>query len=110
MDFEDRRWTVRDRDGNAIYLTDERWQHIIDPINHPEMSVYEMHLKETIQRGERKQDPLRPDKYRYSKAFTDLVEDNTHIVAIVLFRLRVRATGETISNNYIVTAFQKEIG
>lgn len=32
-----RRWTVQDRQGNQVYLTDERWNHIIDPFNHPEM-------------------------------------------------------------------------
>lgn len=35
-----RRWTVRDRYGNDIYLTHERWKHIIEPINHPDMSDY----------------------------------------------------------------------
>ena len=33
-----RRWTTHDRYGNVIYLTDERWAHIVDPINHPEMT------------------------------------------------------------------------
>lgn len=23
-----KRWTVQDRDGNSIYLTEERWRHI----------------------------------------------------------------------------------
>lgn len=110
MDSEGRRWTVRDHHGNEIYLTEERWQHIIEPINHPEMSAYEDHLKETIQRGERRQDALNPHKYRYTRAFGDLVVDNTHIVAITLFRFQVQATGETTPNNYIVTAYQKEIG
>jgi len=32
-----RRWTVRDRYGNEIYLTQERWDHIIESTNHPEM-------------------------------------------------------------------------
>jgi hypothetical protein len=31
------RWTVQDKYGNSIYLTQERWEHIIEPINHPEM-------------------------------------------------------------------------
>lgn len=100
---------MRDRQDNEIYLTEERWQHIIDPINHPEMSAYEEHLKETLQKGERKQDSLNPRKYRYTRAFADLVEDNTHIVAIALFRFRVGETGETNPNNYIVTAYQKEL-
>ncbi|MBE9128647.1 MULTISPECIES: hypothetical protein [unclassified Coleofasciculus] len=30
------RWTVRDRYSNDIYLTEERWEHIIDLENHPE--------------------------------------------------------------------------
>jgi hypothetical protein len=83
-----RRWSVRDRYGNEIYLTQERWEHIIEPINHPEMGAYEEHLKAVIRSGRRKQDPLNPQKYRYSQTFADLVEDNTHIVAIVLFRFR----------------------
>jgi hypothetical protein len=39
-----RRWVVRDRYGNDIYLTDERWKHITEPMNHPEMLAYEEHL------------------------------------------------------------------
>jgi hypothetical protein len=72
-----RRWVVRDRYGNDIYLTDERWEHIVEPMNHPEMSAYEEHLKETIQSGKWKQDPLNPQKYRYVKPFDDL-QRTTH--------------------------------
>lgn len=50
-----KRWIVRDRYGNDIYLTQERWGHIIDRINHPEMAEYEEQLKETIQSGTRQQ-------------------------------------------------------
>jgi hypothetical protein len=104
------RWTVQDRYDNSIYLTQERWEHIIDPINHPDMRDYEEELKETIQSGVRKQDTLNPQKYRYSKEFSNLPADNTHIVAIVLFSLHERGVGEIESNNFIVTAYQKEIG
>jgi hypothetical protein len=31
------RWTVQDRYGNSIYLTQERWEHIVQSVNHPEM-------------------------------------------------------------------------
>lgn len=105
-----RRWMVRDRYGNDIYLTDERWEHITEPRNHPEMSAYEEHLQETIQSGRRKQDSLNPQKYRYVEEFNDLAEDNTHIIAIVLFRFSEGPGGEPVANNYIVTAYQKEIG
>ncbi len=33
-----KRWIVQDREGNSIYLTEERWGHIIDADNHPEMA------------------------------------------------------------------------
>lgn len=105
-----RRWTTKDRYGNEIYLTEERWQHIIEDINHPELEEYEDCLLDTIQTGRRKQDTLNPQKYRYSQEFDDLPEDNTHIVAIVLFRFNEDEQGRPIPNNYIVTAYMKEIG
>ena len=101
---------VRDRYDNDIYLTEERWEHITQSINHPEMLAYESHLKVTVQSGRRKQDPLNPHKYRYVKAFVDLAQDNTHIIAIVLFRFGEGEGGRPVPNNYIVTAYQKEIG
>ena len=104
-----RRWTVRDRFGNEVYLTQERWDHIVQPFNHPEMLAYESNLKATIQLGQRKQDTLNPEKYRYVRAFTGLAEENTHIVAIVLFRFAEGDAGRPVPNNYIVTAYQKEI-
>lgn len=104
------RWTVNDHFGNVIYLTHERWNHIVEPINHPEMIDFEGHLKKAIRSGMRKQDSLNPQKYRYVKAFEDLPEGNTHIVAIVLFRFKESEKHEPITNNYIVTAYQKEIG
>lgn len=107
---EGRRWSESDRLGNEIYLTDERWEHITEPANHPEMLAFEKELQVTIRTGQRKQDLLNPQKYRYSKAFDNLVENNTHIVVIVLFRFAEDETGVLSSNNYIVTAYQKEVG
>ena len=91
-----KRWTVHDRYGNAIYLTQERWAHITDALNHPEMRDYEPELQETIRTGRRKQDLLNPHKYRYSQAFDELAKDNTHIVAIVLLRFRPGIQGEPL--------------
>ena len=104
------RWTVNDHFGNTIYLTCERWEHIVEPFNHPEMADFEDHLKKTIRAGMRKQDTLNPQKYRYVKAFNDLPAGNTHIVAIVLFRFKESEVSEPAPNNYIVTVYQKEIG
>lgn len=106
---KDHRWSVYDRYGNEIYITDERWGHIVDADNHPEMASAEEQLKETVRTGPRQQDSLNPRKYRYSKEFADLAEDNTHIVAIVLFGFAEDESGQPIANNYIVTAYQKEV-
>ena len=102
------RWTTVDRYGNTIYLTEERWNHIVEPVNHPELEDYEDYLQDVIQTGRRTQDTLNPQKYRYSKAYNDLVAENTHIVAIVLFRFIDDGQGRPIPNNYIVTAYMKE--
>ena len=109
MASTDIRWTTHDRYRNEIYLTHERWQHIIASINHPDMADYEEQLKATIRYGMRTQDSLNLQKYRYANAFNDLPVDNTHIIAIVLFRFRESSDGKPISNNYIVTAYQKQI-
>ena len=103
--FEGRRWNERDRAGGEIYLTEERWEHITNPANHPEMLDYENELRETIRLGSRKQETLNPGKYRYSRAFENLTANNTHIIAVVIFRL-----AEDLSpNNYVVTAYQKKV-
>lgn len=58
-------WTQRDRFGNDIYLTHERWRHIIDPDNHPEVELYFDYVRETIRLGRRRQDPYDPNGYKY---------------------------------------------
>jgi len=108
MNF-DKRWSVYDRYSNYIYITDERWEHIIDPENHPEMEDCEDKLEETIRYGRRTQDPFNPQKYRYTKAFDNLAFGNTHIVVIVLCRFQKGKSGQPIPNNYVVTAYQKVI-
>jgi hypothetical protein len=102
-----KRWTVRDRDGNLIYLTEERWRHITDDENHPEMADYEEHLKIALRSGRREQEPLNPRKYRYTHFFSNLAEGFNHLVAIVLFGFNINKQGETEQNNYVTTAFLK---
>ncbi len=106
-DGSGKRWTVHDREDNLIYLTAERWKHILD--GHPEMAEFEEHLKIAVQRGRRRQEPLNPRKYRYIHAFNDLPDDYTHIVTIVLFGFDVDEAGRTVANNFVATAFMKHI-
>lgn len=107
--FEGCRWIEKDRLGNEIYLTEERWEHIASPSNHPEMLNYESELREAIRSGHRKQDTLNPQKFLYSKRFDNLTAKNTHITAVVFLRFTEDENGELLPNNFIVTAYQKKV-
>ena len=104
-----KRWLVFDREGNPIYLTEEWWQHIIALDNHPEMEDFEEFLKITLRRGERRQEPLNPRKYRYVYPFDNLPDGSNHVVAIVLFGFDITLKGQVTTNNYVTTAFFKHI-
>jgi len=104
-----KRWTVQDRNRREIYLTEERWQHIIAPDGHPEMVDYEQELRLTIRTGQRTQDSLIPNKYYYIKAFPDLPEGNSHIIAVVLFTFATDEKGCATPNNFVTTAYQNYI-
>jgi len=98
-----KRWTVQ------VYLTHERWKHITGENNHLEMVDYEEHLKMTVEKSRRRQEPLNPRKYRYYHPFDDLPDEANHVVAIVLFGFDIDERGQTTPNNFVVTAFFKHI-
>lgn len=109
MGSSGRRWTVQDRYGNTIYLTQERWEHIIHAANHPEMEDYEEQIMLALKRGQRRQEPLNPRKYRYTDWFDDLPDGSNSIVVIVLFSCNVAEDGQMLPNNFVATAFLKHI-
>ena len=98
-------WTQHDRYGNEIYLTVERWEHIIDSMNHPELKPYLKYIRETIRLGRRKQDSLIMNVYKYYRKFNDLPGGMNHIVVVVVFKRMADTTGKTRSENFIVTAY-----
>jgi len=98
-------WTQYDRFSNDIYLTRERWRHIIDPDNHPEMESHLSYLRETIRRGRRRQDRYDPQSYQYYLAFPDLPDDNTHIVVCVRFRWHTEPDGRVHAEKFVTTAY-----
>jgi hypothetical protein len=98
-------WTQRDRFGNDIYLTRERWAHIIDPDNHPEVEPFFAYLKETIRLGHRRQDPYDQNSYRYYRAFADLPDDQTHVVVCVRFRWTTGSRGSMRPEKFVTTAY-----
>lgn len=109
MNGAGKRWTVRDREGNLVYLSEERWRHIIGDENHTEMEAHEEHLKTTLRKGAREQEPLNPRKYRYIHFFSDLADNFNSLVAIVLFGFNVDKHGNTEPNNFVTTAFLKYV-
>ncbi len=98
-----RKWTVQDRFDNTIYLTEERWQHILE--SRPELRQHFDRLLETLRTGHRKQDPLIPNKYRYYKRFDELLPENNHLVLIVVFKTQIDEHGEYVPNNFVVTGW-----
>ena len=60
-----KKWTIQDRYGNTIYITQERWYHILE--SRPELEPLFDNFLETIRTGRRKQDALIPNEYRYFK-------------------------------------------
>ena len=79
--------SVTDRSGNSIYLTDERWRHIMDDDNHPEMDGYRDRVLDVLRRGRRRYDDLNP---------------NNMIVVIVKFGFDI----EGRPNNFVLTSYQ----
>jgi len=98
-------WTQRDRFGNEIYLTRERWAHITDPDNHPEVAPFFDYVAETIRLGRRRQDPYDLNGYQYYRAFPDLPDDNTHLVVCVRFRWRTDPDGTVWEEKFVTTAY-----
>ena len=89
-------WTVRDRYDNEVYLTWERWGHILD--FHPRMRPFFDELQHTVQSGGRRQDQMLPYKYFYVRSFDHLPIDSNVIVAVVLVNVH---TGE----RFVTTAY-----
>jgi hypothetical protein len=87
---------VRDRYGNQLELTDERWHHILT--YHPELEDCREHVLETIRKGVRRQDAVEPEKYKYVRKFDDLPLDYTHVVVVV----------KMVRNNFVLTAYGTE--
>jgi hypothetical protein len=91
---------VQDRYGNTIYLTDERWQHIV--YRHSVLKSFKQEILKTIRIGKRDQDNTYPDTFFYLKRVKGLPSGDTHIEVVVLFRFK-----DGKPNNFVLTAYPK---
>ncbi len=73
-------WTVTDRWGNAIVLTDERRAHIAE--GHWGLRAFRDEVLATVRLGRRTQDQRDGRKYRYVRGFSNLPARYTHISVI----------------------------
>lgn len=98
-----KKWTVRDRQGNQIYLTKERWQHILE--RHDELVGLHQELLNTLRWGQRRQETLDPNRYRYHRACDALPLEFNHLVVAVVFSYREQPDGITLPNNFVTSAW-----
>ncbi len=97
------RWTVEDKYGNTIYLTEERWRHILE--SRPELEPYLELFLQVLRTGRRQQDPLLANEYRYYKRFDELLPENNHLIVVVVFKKQPDDNGKYIANNFVVTGW-----
>jgi hypothetical protein len=89
-----RTWTVQDRAGREIYLTEERWRHIIS--GHRALAGHLDDVLKTLQSGRRRQDSVQLFKHFYRRRCETLPGYYNSITVVVLSR------GD---NQYVVTAW-----
>jgi len=93
-------WIVTDRYGNEIYLTWERWAHVLE--FHPEMSPFFDEIRYTVQTARRRQDLRNPYKWFYVRWHLGGLEPwNNCIVVVVALRPE--------SERFVVTSYQDYI-
>jgi len=96
-------WEVHDRYGHRLYMTTERWQHVLK--QRPWLVEHLDDVLETLRQGRRKQDPMDPAKYKYSRRGEALFPEYNHLVVVVRFSEAVDPQGRSVPNNYVVTAW-----
>jgi len=97
-----RRWTVRDRLGHDIYLTEEQWEHITT--KHPELRAHLEDILAALRQGRRQQQPHDPQAYVYRWPCDALRPPFNGILIVVAFRFEWH--GDMLRpNNFVVTAW-----
>ena len=97
------RWTVHDRYGNEIYLTQERWSYILR--YHPQLEELHDELLDTLRKGRRQQQPEDPRRYKYYRYAVSLPPGYNTIVVVVKFTTQLSTDGAFAPNNFVITAW-----
>lgn len=97
------KWTVEDRYGNEIYMTQERWDYILR--YHDELSGLLDEFLDILRHGRRKQEPADPNKYKYYRRCPAMPPEYNTIVVVVKFSTRVDSEGTFMPNHFVITAW-----
>jgi hypothetical protein len=100
-------WTVSDRNGREIYITEERWLHILS--KHYELIGHLDDVLDTLRRGRRRQERRDPQRYRYQRECLTLRDGNNYITVVVVFSFQEQPDGELAANNFVTTAWGERI-
>jgi len=98
-----RRWLVHDREGREIYLTEERWEHIVS--RHGELRHHVDDVLNTIRQGRRQQQPQDPQAYVYRLLCNRLPAPFNGIMVLIAFRFEQKDNVGMIPNNFVVSAW-----
>lgn len=98
------KWYVHDSDGHEIYLTEERWQHIV--AGHRELHNHFDDILNTVRHGKRRQQPQDPQTFVYRLRCDKLRPPFNGVIVVVAFRFESQENnGNTVSNNFVVSAW-----
>ena len=89
---------IQDKYGHAIYLTDERWAHIVE--RHPVLKSHKEKVLSIVRSASRSRHEFEWNVFLYRKAFAEVSPLHTHIEVAVIFDTKL---GQP--NNFIVTAY-----
>lgn len=97
---------MTDQQGREIYMTQERWEHIIS--KHLELIGHLDDVIDTVWSGRRKQERRDPQRYRYKRACYTLGYGRNMITVVVVFSFQTLADGTLKANNFVTTAWGEE--
>lgn len=103
INFIMRKWLVCNHRGREIYLTEERWNHIIS--RHGELRDHLDDVLDTVRQGRRQQQSHDPQTYVYRFPCETLPLPFNGILVVVTFRFEHQEHDEIRPNNFIVSAW-----
>lgn len=91
---------VVDQYGNVVYLTDERWKHILE--RHSELDGHRTEILHAVRSAKRRRDAFELDTFYYKKMLSRPIDGLDYLEVVVICHWH---SGKP--NNFVVTAYLK---